>query len=650
MIPGLNLASASLLGSLGAAAQLQPVTSLAAVDDGLEELSITWIDPDSVPNSLLLVVTRDSIEVVNTHLSAGASQPYIVAGIGSYDVTITNKGDGVTNIDSTPASVSGVTVASVAPKRPNELADLDQWVDPAQETYGSNTVLTSIADQSGHGNSVQPQGGDTGDMTWTTGGPNGHPYYFFPTGKKWYSQTTSSASARTRFITATWGATVGAWVFWENNSGSGLWQNADPIAGTGLRPSAWQNDRSARLDDYPEAFPDSGRHVIAWKSDADGYTLYIDGVNQGRRPSAYADNHFYDNWYADSDVSVHEAAEYVRGLSELEIKAVTLDMGARQDVTLFATPSNLEEGIWVYEASPVLVGSLAWELSSVAKGDAHDGYGNVYEFCAIQLSSNSFIASYTGGYNGAAIGIARSADGVSWTKDGDPKVGQGFGGESGLCARSCLIKDGSNYHIYYSNASGGGDLCRVTSTDGGATFGSRTVILGKSTDSPSGFTGFANSQVMKDGSTYRLWVECFKSDFSLFEIFYTTGTDGVTWGALQGPITALTRGGMFGGPCVTKVGSSYEIYYHAALAGLTPTQLYHARTSTPDDISSWVQIPNPVFYLGEQASPITGADQLGDLSILFLLDGTTRAYFEQVNNANPENNILSSTLPYQPTA
>lgn len=638
--------------------QLDPVTSLAASDNGLEQLQITWTDPASVPNGLLLVVTRDAVEVVRTTLADGASQPYLVSGTGTYAGSIVNKGDGTTNSDSTTASFSGVTVAGVAAKRPNEISGLDQWFDPDQDT-NSPGVVTSLHDFAGNSHIAQPDGGNVGDVTLTTGGPNGHLYYAFPNGIKWWAAVTSSASARTRIIALNLASEIsGSWFFWSNG---GDWQT-DAIIGntTGNRPGDWGMDRTARIDNYPESFPKSGDMILALRSDSDGYTLFINGVNQGKRPASYANLYTYDRWYASGDIKVYESAEYTVGLSDLEIKALTLSMGARQSIPVYQTPSNTEEGVWTYEASPVLTGSLTWELTSIAAGDPSDSEPNVYEFCSIQLSSNSFIASYTGGWSKPAIGIARSTDGVSWTKDGDPKVGNGvtntgtgvtttYGGHNGPAARSCLVKEGSNYHIYFSDSTAGGNIKRVTSTDNGATFGSLVTILDKNTQSPTDFTGFANTHVMKDGSTWRMWVESFRTDFSSWNIFYTTSTDGVTWNTLQGPLTALSRGGMFGGPCVAKVGSSYEIYYHAALSGLAPTNLYHARTSTPDTISSWVQIPNPVFYLGEQASPISGADQLGDLSILFLLDGTTRAFFEQVKNATPENNILSATLPFQPT-
>lgn len=566
--------------------------------------------------------------------------------MGYEDDTVTN---GVTysyTISATNAAgesaQSGAVTATpqAAPLDFDDIANLGRWLDPSQEAYANNDSADPIHDATANHRNLLTNGIVA---TFKTGGVNSRPYYDLVSLNMYWNEI-GSLSGTTLVFVFTMPSSASAWSLMTNNSGNGAFQ----LAGTAGadRPGSMGIYHTNRFDTpaYPEWMPGSNLHCIIVRSDASGYTVFIDGINQGKRPGAYNTNGSYGLW-TPPNCRLYELGQYERGITDAEIAGLMATLSTRYSITLpSAALNNTEEGEISFEASPVLVGTAGWEMQG--------GFSNVYEPSVIQLGASSFIMSYTGGYTSSipSIGIATSTDGISWTKNGsNPRIGNGNGGEASDAQRSNLVwNGGTNFDLYYSDEAGGGNIQRVSSTDSGANWGSKTLILSKA-GAPTNFAGYANSFCLDEGGTRHMWVEAYRTNGSRFEIFYCSSSDGgTTFTGMVGPITAIQRGtdgsGMYGGPMVVKRGGTYHIYYHAALTGLTPTNLYHAFTDTPGTISSYVQIPNPVFYIGEQPSPISGADQLGDLCVIDLIGGGTRYWFEQVKNSNPENNIVSGLL------
>ncbi len=561
-----------------------------------------------------------------------------VAGVATFtNLELDTEGDYTleASIASPALAVESASFAVATPSiAPDGVATLDRLLRASEQALANNDPVDDCDDQSA-ANKPWHKNSDPGRPTYKTAIINSKAVYRFGASSSMYGLSVGT-TGNTGFYTlglASVGA--GAWAM-VATAGSQYWRYSDGYGYWGLY-------RGARLDNYPEVVPASGNHIFTEQSGASFYELFIDGVSQGKRPPNFSAPTFED-MTPGAQIDVAEVDQYTSVLSLSNVNGIHAWLGdatTGYNIPINQTPGNDESSVWAYEAAAILEGTEAWEMQG--------GFGNVFEPSVIQKGPTEFIMSYTGGYTTTipSIGIARSTDGITWTQDAaNPRVGNGNGGEASDAQRSCLVwAGGDTFHIYYSDDSGGGNIQRVTSTDNCATFGSKTLILDKAS-APAPYTGYANSQVMNDGGTWRIWVEAFTG--TTFNILYATGADGVTFSTPDGPISALQRGtGMYGGPNVIKVGSVYHMWHHACTGvlgnPLTPTNIYHAITSTPDVFASYLKIPNPVLYNGEQADPISGSDQIGDPCVI-PISGGYRIYLEQVKNSNPENNILSATI------
>lgn len=98
------------------------------------------------------------------------------------------------------------------------------------------------------------------------------------------------------------------------------------------------------------------------------------------------------------------------------------------------------------------------------------------------------------------------------------------------------------------------------------------------------------SRVIKDGSTYKMWVE----DPADFTIRYATSTDGKAWGALQA--TNLLAADTVHEFCVVKDGATYKMWYNTEGAGVVGVGY---RTSA--DGLTWSGLTQVVLTGGGQA-------------------------------------------------
>lgn len=390
---------------------------------------------------------------------------------------------------------------------------------------------------------------------------------------------------------------------------------------------------NSRKESYPASplNPTSETHIYYGQSNSAAFQTWIDGQTQG---SVSADFNSGDEWIIGS---ARDATGALIRYFEGDILCVLIYNRTMSPDEISATKNILsgkfnvippERNRWVWDTAPIMTASLTWE-----------GAG-VFEPRPIQLSSSSWIMSYTGGFATSGIGIARSTDGIMWTKQGDPILT--------FAQRSNLVLNEGILHLFYSSGSpGGGTINRITSSDFGVTWSSSEVLI---RDYPSGSAGAANSGTLIEGSTWYLFVECNNGDPDQpWRIFISTSTDGgVTFGTLEGPISALCRGpggtrGMYGGPCIQKINGVYNLWYHASFDGPIPTSIFRAISP---DLVNWTTVNLAVLplFLNPNMGDFPDVSQVADVRVFELIDGTCVAYFDQDDNTTPGAEILRATF------
>lgn len=236
---------------------------------------------------------------------------------------------------------------------------------------------------------------------------------------------------------------------------------------------------------------------------------------------------------------------------------------------------------WVKDSAPVLVGD-----GGAAEQNA------IQEMMVLPdpTGQAQLRAWYTAGWLPASIRSATSNDaGRTWTKGTTNLIGQGAGGVTGDVGHTGLVVDGSALHIIFTDpASGNTTLRRVTSTDGGLTWGNPITILTK-TGWESGRWG--NSACVIRSGTWHLLYEAMDTS-NVWQMGYATSSDGITFGRQNGgnPLTSLRYGtGMYGGPDLHLLDDgTWELFYHASTSGVLPTRIYRA---TSADLITWAKDP-----------------------------------------------------------
>lgn len=277
-----------------------------------------------------------------------------------------------------------------------------------------------------------------------------------------------------------------------------------------------------------------------------------------------------------------------------------------------------------HAATPIMIADLAWEEASAQ------------EPRPVYRGAGDWIMTYSGGSTLASEGIgwATSPDGYTWTKSGAPIIGQGHAGVSGGVGRSCLVwPGGSTLHVFFTDGIPGNWL-RVTSTDGGSTWGSLATILDRST-SPTGYTGYNNSYIAMDGAVWRAILELSTSGGG-YETFSYTSTDLTTW-TNRTRLTGLQIGtGSSSADYWEKEDGLYHIFCHCSTTeSVVPTDIYHFTSSDFVSCDSrGISLPRSLEINSGHLGTI---DQTGDMRMVKYLD-TRFAFYARTNN---ESNPLS---------
>ena len=255
-------------------------------------------------------------------------------------------------------------------------------------------------------------------------------------------------------------------------------------------------------------------------------------------------------------------------------------------------------------------------LSAVA-ALSPDGYG-VGGMCVQRVDAGDgvYYMWYTGvpeNEFAQKIYLARSNDGVSWTKEPDPVLSLGATGsfDSRQLGKPSVIYDPTNlaapFRMWYS-AEGdfGGSIGYATSLDGrswtkaGEVFGPGRLGMADS---------YSVSQpcIIIDNGIYRMWYTA--SDGNNRRIGYASSLDGLDW-QRGGIVFDVTPGGNYSqgayAPTVWTSGTTYNMVFTAAkdTGGGIQTKLYNA--STGDGGVTWV--PGSVAHNAGNATDFDGTN------------------------------------------
>lgn len=169
-----------------------------------------------------------------------------------------------------------------------------------------------------------------------------------------------------------------------------------------------------------------------------------------------------------------------------------------------------------------------------------------------------------------AIGYRTSTDGITWTSAVDVTLNGGGQNWDGDHITPIVIKDGSNYKLYYNADEGNGDyyIAYATSTDGvnwtepqnlgqvqsdAGNTNNNLVLKQDGTGAWDGYqTGealYSFSVIKNSAGTYEMWYAGNKAGEAGgadgYKIGYATSTDGIAWTkSASNPVMAGTTGGV----------------------------------------------------------------------------------------------------------
>ena len=128
-----------------------------------------------------------------------------------------------------------------------------------------------------------------------------------------------------------------------------------------------------------------------------------------------------------------------------------------------------------------------------------------------------------------------------------------------------VIKDGSTYKMWYVGHDGSNSRIHYATSTNGVDWDKHGIVvdLGSSGDTDEAMVHHCS--VIKDGSTFKMWYA--GRDASVYRLHYATSSDGISW-SKQGMVLDTGNNGNFSEahlyyPHVIKDGSTYKMWYSA---------------------------------------------------------------------------------------
>lgn len=204
---------------------------------------------------------------------------------------------------------------------------------------------------------------------------------------------------------------------------------------------------------------------------------------------------------------------------------------------------------------------------------------------------------------GAAVHLATSPDGKTWTEDpGNPVFTAQLPWEMGSISEPNVVReiDGS-YSMWYRGAfTGSGQIGHATSPDGVTWDRADTPVLSPSAGWES--SGVFGPSVLFEPGRYRMWYEGF--DGGILRIGYAESSDGNTWN--KSPMNPLPMGGPSGSwdiavahPRVVRAGAGLQMLYVGCESGSCGPGARVGLAFSTDGLS-WTKHPNnPILSAGQ---------------------------------------------------
>lgn len=330
-----------------------------------------------------------------------------------------------------------------------------------------------------------------------------------------------------------------------------------------------------------------------------------------------------------SDPSTNDSAAYAAGVPA----GLRVTLGSTQpasplaaDLWLSTSASKIRIPAGQADRSIVLTADQTWEGTVVQEPNVwYDPVAALWKMI------------YTGNYTSAALGYATATNPLGpWTKHGKI-LGEGAGGEAGAVGHSNVYIEGTTGYIYYPSALGGGTLKVATFAVSDPT----TITLVGNVLAPAGTAlGIVNSSLIKRGTNdYVMLFESSVSNPEQWRTGYATATSPTgTFTIGTFPLPTLQHStGAYGGPCLTKEGSSYVNIYHACPIANTnvPTLIYRA---TSADLVTWTQDAGVMV----RRVATVEHDQVADPSLAYSQNGSPYLFWSAMDNTAPAGHIMAS--------
>lgn len=227
-------------------------------------------------------------------------------------------------------------------------------------------------------------------------------------------------------------------------------------------------------------------------------------------------------------------------------------------------------------------------------------------------------------------------------------MGGGAGGFAGTCARSYIYQESSTLYLFFLDLGTNNVRVATAALSNPLTW----TLNGSTVIGPQGTGVNGNICVVKDGSTYRMFLECLHQDNLPIE--GTTNSWQIvmaTASAVAGPYTVqinpvtslrMTANASVSGAWLTKEGSTWVMYYHgASWARVFPNDIYRA-TTTDLSTDSWT-LDNGGYPFMRRAHRYE-VDQAVDPCICQGPNGLTYLFYTAADNRNSLFKLMVTVL------